>query len=362
MQVPIRTNLGGIRRQRKLGMTELARMTGLNRQTLHAIEAGSYTPNTAVALVLARALNTSVERLFSIEEDSATSPYIETAMITGEPVSAGTPVRLVQVDSHVIAVPSVSEEFLFGPADAVQDADRGTMLIDEVAWDRQLLVAGCDPAASILVKHTARAGVTLLPWHCNSSVALDLMREGRVHIAGCHLQHCSYPPGAVVFALAIWRQGLVVSPGNPKHIRSIADLANRETSLFNREPGSGSRKLLDQELNRASVEPQYIFGYSRTASGHLAAAHRVLAGDADCCIAPEAVARALGLDFIPLASERYDLVIPERFLDLPAISVVLDVLQTAAFRRSLSGLGGYDVSITGQRISENSHSDVSALR
>jgi putative molybdopterin biosynthesis protein len=75
-----------------------------------------------------------------------------------------------------------------------------------------------------------------------------------------------------------------------------------------------------------------------------------LTGDADCCIAPEAVARALGLDFVPLASERYDLVIPQRFLEMPAIASLLDVLQTAAFRRSLSGLGGYDVSVTGQRI------------
>lgn len=350
MQVPIRTNLAGIRKERKLGMTELARITGVNRQTLHAIEAGAYTPNTSVALLLARALNTSVERLFSIEEDSPPAHYIASETITSQPAPDGTPVRLAQVDGRTISVPSLGEEFFFGPADGILDAQQGTMLIDEVPWDRQLLIAGCDPAAFLVGKHAARTGVTLLPWHSNSSAALDLLRAGRVHIAGCHLREHPYPPGTIVFALANWQEGLVVAPGNPKHLRTVADLANNRASLANRELGSGSRKLLDYELDRAAIAPEHILGYGRIAPAHLAAAQRVSTGDADCCIAPEAVARALGLDFVPLAAERYDLVIPERFLDMPAIASLLDVLQTAAFRRSLSGFGGYDVSVTGQRI------------
>jgi molybdate-binding protein/DNA-binding XRE family transcriptional regulator len=360
--VPIRTNLAGIRKERKLGMTELARITGVNRQTLHAIEAGAYTPNTSVALVLARALNTSVERLFSIEDDAVPSPYIESEMITFEPTPAGTPVRLARVDGRTISVPCGVGEFFFGPADGVVDVQHGTMLIDEVSWDRQVLIAGCDPAALLLGKHAARAGVTLLPWHSNSSVALELLRKGRVHIAGCHLQDYPHPSNSVVFALAIWQEGLVVAPGNPKHIQTVADIAGNRASLFNREPGSGSRKLLDQELNRAAIEPKYILGYGHVAPAHLAAAHRVLTGDADCCIAPEAVARALGLDFVPLASERYDLVIPKRFMDMPAIASLLDVLQTTGFRRSLSGLGGYDVSVTGQGVRDDVHSEVSAFK
>ncbi|HWF46297.1 MAG TPA: substrate-binding domain-containing protein [Bryobacteraceae bacterium] len=348
--MPIRTNLGGIRKERKLGMTELARITGLNRQTLHAIEAGAYTPNTSVALLLARALNTSVERLFSIEEDAPASQYIASETITPQPAPNGTPVRLAQVDGKTISVPSVAEGFFFGPADGIFDAQHGTLVIDEVQWDRQLLIAGCDPAASLLGKHAARTGVILLPWHSNSSAALDLLRAGKVHVAGCHLRNYPHPADAVVFALANWQEGLVVAPGNPKGLRTVSDLANHNASVSNREPGSGSRNLLDHELDRAGIEPERILGYGHVASAHLAAAQRVLTGDADCCIAPEAVARALGLDFVPLASERYDLVIPQRFLEMPAIASLLDVLQTAAFRRSLSGLGGYDVSVTGQRI------------
>jgi putative transcriptional regulator len=89
--VPIRTNLAAIRKGQKLGMTELARLTGLNRQTLHAIEAGAYTPNTSVALLLARTLNTSVERLFSIDDDSPASPYIPSETVASESEPAGTP-------------------------------------------------------------------------------------------------------------------------------------------------------------------------------------------------------------------------------------------------------------------------------
>ena len=342
-------------------MTELSRMTGVNRQTLHAIEAGAYTPNTSVALLLARALNTTVERLFSIEEESPASPYVESEMIASQPAPAGTPVRLVQVEGRTISVPSTGEEFFFGAADGVIQ-NEGTLLIDEVPWDRHLLIAGCDPAASLLSKHATRTGITLLPWHANSSASLDLLRNGRVHIAGCHLQDYTHPPDTVVFALAIWQEGLVVAHGNPKRIRAVADLANNVASLSNREPGSGSRKLLDRELDRAAIEPNHILGYGRISKAHLTAARRVATGEADCCIAPEAVARALGLDFVPLAGERYDLVIPERFMEMPAIVSLLDVLQTAAFRRSLSGLGGYDISVTGQRVTVSAHSEVNAFK
>ncbi|MGC2659552.1 MAG: substrate-binding domain-containing protein [Bryobacteraceae bacterium] len=348
--MPIRTNLATIRKGQKLGMTELARLTGLNRQTLHAIEAGAYIPNTSVALLLARTLNTSVERLFLIDDDSTGSPYIPSETITCEPVPTGTPVRLAQVDGRTIAIPSIAE-FFFGPADGVLDADHGTILLDEVSWDRQLLIAGCDPAASLVAKHAARAGITLVPWHSNSSVALDLLGKGRVHIAGCHLPAYSHPPATSVFALAVWQEGLVVASGNPKRLRQIADLAAARASLCNRELGSGSRTLLDRELTRAAIEPESIVGYQTSAPSHLTAAHRVLTGHADCCVAPEAVACALGLDFVPLASERYDLVIPQRFMEMAAVTSLIDVLQTKAFRRSLSGLGGYDVSVTGQSVS-----------
>jgi putative molybdopterin biosynthesis protein len=115
----------------------------------------------------------------------------------------------------------------------------------------------------------------------------------------------------------------------------------------NREPGSGSRGLLDQLLEKAGMEAQKVQGYERIAYGHLAAAYFVVSGDADVCLATRSAAQTFGLDFVPLHSERYDLVMRKKTADLPAVKAFLDVLQRAALRRKLEVLAGYDTSNTG---------------
>jgi len=142
----------------------------------------------------------------------------------------------------------------------------------------------------------------------------------------------------------------VLAPGNPKSIRSVADLARRDIGIVNREPGAGSRILLDTHLHRLGLAGQNVRGYDRLAAGHLPAAWQVRSGDADCCIATRAAARVFGLDFIPLASERYDLAIRRRHLDYPPVVALLDTLNRASFRRELEGLGGYDTSAAGRRL------------
>jgi molybdate-binding protein len=115
----------------------------------------------------------------------------------------------------------------------------------------------------------------------------------------------------------------------------------------NREPGSGSRGLLDQLLEKAGMDANKVQGYERIAYGHLAAAYCVVARDADVCLATRSAARTFGLDFIPLHSERYDLVMRKRTADLPAVKALLDVLQRATLRRKLEVLAGYDTTETG---------------
>ena len=112
-----------------------------------------------------------------------------------------------------------------------------------------------------------------------------------------------------VFTLAVWEEGIVVASGNPKSIRSVADFARQDVAIVNRESGAGSRMLLDAQLHRLGIVGKNVRGYDRTAGGHLQAAWQVRSGDADGCIATRAAARVFGLDFIPLLSERYDLVI-----------------------------------------------------
>ena len=83
---------------------------------------------------------------------------------------------------------------------------------------------------------------------------------------------------------------------------------------MNREKGAGSRELLDQELRNAGINGTHVKGYDRIAHGHLPAALSVSLGEADCCVATRSAARAFGLGFIPLSTERYDLVIRRPFV------------------------------------------------
>jgi len=215
----------------------------------------------------------------------------------------------------------------------------------------------------VLARHVLRAGVELVVAQRNSSQALALLKQGAIHVAGTHLRdessgesnlpaiHRLFARKAVaVVSLAVWEEGLVLAPGNPKSIHSVADFARRDVRIVNREPGAGSRIFLDAQLARLGVSGRKVRGYDRLAGGHLPAAWQVRTGDADCCIATRAAARVFGLDFIPLATERYDLAIRRQHLDHPPVQTLLDTLNRASFRRELEGLGGYDTSAAGRRL------------
>jgi molybdate-binding protein len=151
---------------------------------------------------------------------------------------------------------------------------------------------------------------------------------------------------------AHWEEGFVTAPGNPKRIRRAADLARRNVKMVNREPGSGSRALLDRVLAEAGVRSAEVAGYGKPAHGHLDAAYLVHAGEADCCVATHSAARSFGLDFVPLEAERYDFVLRRSSVELPAVRALLDVLQRAAMRRKLELLAGYDTTSTGAVVGE----------
>lgn len=153
-----------------------------------------------------------------------------------------------------------------------------------------------------------------------------------------------------VVTFARWEEGFVVAPGNPKSIQEAGDLARRNIRFANREPGSGSRALLDKLLEKAGVDAAKVNGYERVAFGHLAAAYYVLTGEADACLATRSAAQTFHLDFVPIHSERYDLVMRRRTADLPAVKAFLDVLQRSTLRRKLEVLAGYDTSQTGSLV------------
>jgi putative molybdopterin biosynthesis protein len=351
----VTSRLAGARQQRGIAAAALARVAGVSRQTIYAMEAGDYIPNTVVALRLARALETSVEELFQLDAGpTSTARTVRAELIGAGDVFAGAPLELCRVDGKLVAVPSVPGPWQLPPADALlADVSRATvqLLCEEEAGGR-LLIAGCDPAVSVLRRHLERAGVGLVTAPVNSSVAMELLERRSVHVAGTHLKQADPAvKSAAVFRFAVWEQGLVVARGNPRKIRTVEDLAGSGARLANREKGSGSRQLLDERLRAAKIPVGRVEGYRERASkGHLEAAWRVHSGLADCCVATRSAARAFGLDFIALTSERYDLVIHEEHLGLGAVQRLLDTLSHSALRRELEGLCAYDTRETGKRV------------
>src|SRR5262249_17474671 len=185
---------------------------------------------------------------------------------------------------------------------------------EEETIRNKVILAGCDPATSLLARMVERlGGVRIIQPPAASQLALDWLKEGKVHIAGSHLQDPQSTDfnlpvirrqfanrDMAVVTFARWEEGFVVAPGNPKHIREVGDLRRKNVTIINREPGSGSRSLLDGLLNSASMSAKTVNGYSLIAFGHLSAADAVLAGRADSCIATKSAAQTFGLDFVPL--------------------------------------------------------------
>jgi len=371
-----RTQLPEIRRRRGVSAAQLARAAHVSRQTIYAIEAGDYVPNTALALALARLLEVRVEDLFQLESEpqAPAKPVAAEVLSASEPLRKGQPVQLCEVGKRLIAVPAEPQPAVLPLADGVlaEPARRsGPASVRAFPADgsegKRLLVAGCDPGIALLAHHLSRtAGIELIVASSSSRQSLEWLKDGLVHIAGSHLRDATtgdynlaavrklFPRGGVkVVTFAIWEQGLVFAAGNPKEITSVADLArpgsgHRAVRIINREIGAGSRDLLDHELRRAGIAAKDVVGYERIAQGHLPAALAVSMDEADCCIATRSAAQAFGLGFIPLATERYDLVIRQPFVKLPTVETLLDSLNRSAIRRRLEMLAGYDTSHTGE--------------
>lgn len=359
----IQARLGTIRKERKLPASELARRIGVSRQTIYAIEEGSFVPNTAIALRLARELEVPVEALFSLS-DELLQP-IQAELLAGADIklSKGQPVRLCSIGKRQIAVFASAVSNYLPEADGIIESSAGRSVRVTCAGpvperDETLVIAGCDPALSFVEDLLGASGFRVVTVPCASQRALEWLKEGRVHVAGSHLQRDAeynipavkrmFPKGNVrIVAFAAWEEGLIVKHGNPKNIQSIADLGRKGITIINREKGSGSRALLDSGLAELKLTGSSFAGYERIAPGHLPAAYAVESGSADCCIATRAAARCFGLDFLPLTAERFDLVMTNATIESPMGIALVDLLNRSKLRKKLRLLAGYDVSQTG---------------
>ncbi|HEY7066445.1 MAG TPA: substrate-binding domain-containing protein [Chloroflexota bacterium] len=364
----LKTSLREARQAAGLSQQALAEMASVSRQAYAAVERGAAVPSTEVALRLARALGTSVERLFALADAERPAVLAEWAD-EPEPARAAQPVRLLRVGEHLWARPVRAGA---GPAAGLAWADgiahpapdapgrvRVELLGNLPTPERTLVMLGCDPAAGLVATALQQRGVELVCGQEGSEAALAALARGQAHVAGCHLFDASsgryntpwvarlVPFPCTVVGFAVWEQGLIVAPGNPLQLRAIADLARPGVRLVNRPSGTGARLVLDTALEQAGIPPGTVAGYDRLAGGHLAVAETVHGGLADAGVGVRAAALAYDLDFVPLGEERYDLVIPDHFLDLPAVAALLDALRRPALQQQVELLGGYDVSPMG---------------
>jgi putative molybdopterin biosynthesis protein len=198
--------------------------------------------------------------------------------------------------------------------------------------------------------------------HVGSMGGLLALKRGEAHCAGTHLldeetyeYNVSYikkllPDRRIVLVNLVYReQGLLVLKGNPKGIKGFADLAREDVVFVNRQAGAGTRLLTDMHLKKLKIDPARVKGYDREEYTHMAVASAVLSGVADVGLAVLSAARALGLDFIPVGKERYDLAIPQEFYELPMLRALHGIIRDdQAFRDQIIGMGGYDVNDMGR--------------
>jgi molybdate-binding protein/DNA-binding XRE family transcriptional regulator len=376
---PLESQVRLRRLQAGLSQQDLAERAGLTRQAISAIEGGKYVPNTVVALRLGRILGCRVEDLFGLPDDGE-EREVEVVAPDGWPPAGGgrspgpgRPVRAIVAygRGRWVAHPLLARRSLregFSGADAILPAGVGRgpgavvrLSLDTERLSRTALLLGCDPGLGIVAGHMARLaggreGGRLSWLEAGSAASLAAVAGGTAHLAGTHLRdgetgefnvaqasRALAAIGGVVVAFARWEQGFVVAPGNPKGIRSAADLAREDVRLINREPGAGSRSLLDQMLVGAGVPPAAVQGYHRVVASHFEVACTVASGGADAGIGLAAATEAYGMDFVPLAEARFDVAVPADHLAHPAVALFLEALQTRALREELRLLPGYDV-------------------
>lgn len=369
----IRNNLSKLRKTRGIEASKLAAAVGVSRQTIYAIEAGTYVPNTIVSLKLALALETPVETIFQIEpEPESPSSQQANVLVLGDPASLarGDLLRIVKVNGQLVAVIpdgtswglQSSDAAFLAPISRSHGRANARVTLFGNSWENpgRILLAGCDPSASLLANTLQRQGFEVVIAFENSANALKLLRGGLVHVAGTHLADSKinlksitriFPRGSIaIFTYAMWNEGLAIAPENPKHIAGILDLARKEIEITNREPGAGCRYLLDDLLKKNGISTARIKGYDRITQGQLPAARLVKSGEVDCCINTQAAASSLGLAFVPLIEKPYLLVIRRTNLKLAAVQALIEILGRAAFRREVESCAGYDMRTAGDRL------------
>ena len=275
------------------------------------------------------------------------------------PRGAGTITSITEADG-IIRIPNHVE--------GINDTEQVTaeLLRPLAAIRRTIVIVGSHDNSLDVLADQLKVGhseLTLSSSHVGSMGGLMAIKRGVCHLAGTHLldtedgsYNLSYlkkylPDKAVKLIHLVQRdQGLIVKPGNPKEIHGIEDLGRKDLSFINRQVGSGTRILLDYKLSQLGIKTDAINGYQNEEFTHMAVAVSVLSGSEDTGLGIYAAAKALDLDFIPVVTEQYDLVVPLEYFETEAVQILLDIINSPAFKQRVEALGGYSTTRTGEII------------
>ena len=320
------TRLEDVRRERGLSQRELALAAGITRQAVGAIETGRSQPSVGIALALARALGTSVEQLFGAHDGPAPgSARVAAATIGGRTVTHALDEDHLAIEPAETPVPNV-------------------------------FIAGCELAVGLLSRHAmARSRHLRVLWlTMTNRAAIEALEQGRLHAAVVHgdvtPQQAQRMREFARFEVATTNAGWLLAHGNPLGLRGVADLMRTKARLANRPAGSGARRLLDDRLRRAAVDPRRVAGYDREVAGQLDAGRAITQGFADAAIGMASVARVFDLDFVSVREERCVLLVANAAVKTPEVRALLDALRSAPYRRDLEALASYDVTKTGEQL------------
>ncbi|HHX75535.1 MAG TPA: molybdopterin biosynthesis protein [Firmicutes bacterium] len=295
----------------------------------------------------------SAEEWVRVKVGRVGESYIATPLSRG----AGVITSLVRADG-IVRIPQHAEGLAAGEKVAVnllrplEDIDRTIVCIG--SHDLTLDILG-----DLLAQHYP--GYSLSSAHVGSTGGIMALKRGEAHLAGTHLLDeetgeynipflKKFLPDVPVLLLTLIErdQGLIVAPGNPKKIYDIEDLVRPDVTFVNRQRGAGTRLLLDARLRAKGLAAEQINGYRREEYTHLAVAAAVKAGSADAGLGVMAAAVSLGLDFVPLALERYDLAIPVIFEHDDKIEKLLTVINSREYKDAVGKMGGYHTKNTGK--------------
>jgi putative molybdopterin biosynthesis protein len=275
------------------------------------------------------------------------------------PRGAGCITTLTEADG-IIRVPSNSEGI--NPQEPVT----AELLRPLSSIQNTIVVVGSHDNTLDVLANQIRGGrknLTLSSSHVGSMGGLMAIKKRGCHLAGSHLldtQDGSYNVSYVkrylpdmkvkLVHLVLRDQGLILPRGNPKTIKDIEDLRRKDITFLNRQAGSGTRILLDYRLKQLGIDPSEVNGYENEEFTHMSVAVAVQSGAVDVALGIYAAARALNLDFIPVVTEQYDLVIPEIYFESENIQILFETINSSEFKNQVEALGGYSTKRTGQVI------------